>query len=1024
MLRPALLLSAFAVLGAQAADLKIGAHTFTVPDGFEIDVVAGPPLVDRPITVAFDESGALYVADSSGSNDKVQKQLVDKPHRILRLVDRDGDGRFDDRTVFVDRIMFPEGTMWLDGSLYVSAPPQIWKFTDGNADGVAEKQEVWFDGKTLTNCANDLHGPYPGPDGYIYWCKGAFAEQRYQVAGGQQLVTRASHLFRARPDGSGLESVMTGGMDNPVDVVFTPSGERFVSGTFFVHPGGGQRDGILHAVYGGIWGKDHAVLDGHRRTGELMPIMTHLGPAAAAGLELRRAGNWGAEWEGNVFACHFNLRKVSRHVLQKAGATFSTTDSDFVVSDQADFHPTDVVESPDGNMLIVDTGGWYKLCCPTSQLHKPDVLGAIYRVRKKGATPFKDARDFDWPGAKPADLATLLADPRSAARDRAMAALAKAGETAVSPLAAWLNTPRPGASTTPTGARLNAIWTLTRISGESARAAVRFAFADGDPGVRAAACQSAGLWRDSGATEALINHLKHADLQVRRAAAEALGRIGDARAAKPIVEALYGTNDRFLDHSCAFALMELGAIDAARTALATKEPAALRAGLVTLHDLGALQPQELLAQLASPHPETRRIAQRIAGHHPEWSAQLASWVKERVLAAQQADAPSLQTLLGQLAANPAMQELIGELALVADTKAGSRQADLIFGAMRESVVKQLPPSWQRAVVKALAEPGETASAALEAVRPFASRKEFPKEIGEAIERLTNDSSAPPALRLAAFAALPAKGRKVSAEVFSLLMAAVRSGELLRAREAAAQLALVDLSREQLTAIAEYLPQAGAGLVTTLLEVFRGKRDEETDRELLTQLAKLASPPAPIIRSVLSAHPESIRAAAEALLAKGANPAPSARFEELAAALPKGDVRRGHLLFQSPRSACATCHAMAYTGGTLGPDLTKIGSARNERDLLEAIIFPSTSFVRSYEPLLVKTKAGAEHLGIVKKENLNEVILATGPQTETRIPRADVQAMEPAPVSLMPPGYDGIFTPQELADLVAFLKASK
>ena len=34
-------------------------------------------------------------------------------------------------------------------------------------------------------------------------------------------------------------------------------------------------------------------------------------------------------------------------------------------------------------VLIVDTGGWYKLCCPTSQLHKPDVLGAIYRVRRK-----------------------------------------------------------------------------------------------------------------------------------------------------------------------------------------------------------------------------------------------------------------------------------------------------------------------------------------------------------------------------------------------------------------------------------------------------------------------------------------------------------------------------------------------------------------------------------------------------------------------------------------------------------------
>ena len=49
----------------------------------------------------------------------------------------------------------------------------IWKLTDTDDDGVADRREEWFQGKTLTGCANDLHGPYAGPDGYIYWCKGA-----------------------------------------------------------------------------------------------------------------------------------------------------------------------------------------------------------------------------------------------------------------------------------------------------------------------------------------------------------------------------------------------------------------------------------------------------------------------------------------------------------------------------------------------------------------------------------------------------------------------------------------------------------------------------------------------------------------------------------------------------------------------------------------------------------------------------------------------------------------------------------
>ena len=53
---------------------------------------------------------------------------------------------------------------------------------------------------------------------------------------------------------------------------------------------------------------------------------------------------------------------------------------------------------PDGSLLVIDTGGWYKLCCPTSQLWKPDVLGAIYRVRRVDAASVKDPRGLgiDW----------------------------------------------------------------------------------------------------------------------------------------------------------------------------------------------------------------------------------------------------------------------------------------------------------------------------------------------------------------------------------------------------------------------------------------------------------------------------------------------------------------------------------------------------------------------------------------------------------------------------------------------------
>jgi len=88
---------------SHGGEVKLDGRTFTIPDGFSIERIAGPPLVDRPITAAFDDLGRLYVADSSGSNDNVNKQLAEKPHRIVRLEDRDGDGEFDKQTVFADR---------------------------------------------------------------------------------------------------------------------------------------------------------------------------------------------------------------------------------------------------------------------------------------------------------------------------------------------------------------------------------------------------------------------------------------------------------------------------------------------------------------------------------------------------------------------------------------------------------------------------------------------------------------------------------------------------------------------------------------------------------------------------------------------------------------------------------------------------------------------------------------------------------------------------------------------------------
>ena len=150
----------------------------------------------------------------------------------------------------------------------------------------------------------------------------------------------------------------------------------------------------------------------------------------------------------------------------------------------------------------------------------------------------------------------------------------------------------------------------------------------------------------------------------------------------------------------------------------------------------------------------------------------------------------------------------------------------------------------------------------------------------------------------------------------------------------------------------------------------------------------------------------------------------AAFERLLATLPAGDPVRGHAVFAGKTGACTTCHAMAYVGGRVGPDLSHIGAIRTPRDLLEAIVRPSATFVRSYEPSVVITADGRSFQGVVREEPWGIVAVQTSATVVERLPRDSVEAIEPGRVSLMPQGYDTLLSAQELADLVAFLHRAK
>jgi putative membrane-bound dehydrogenase-like protein len=967
---------AFALRPTFAASVRRGEKTFEIPEGFELTEAAGAAMVLRPVSGSFDDEGSLYVTDSSGSNLPPAEQLKNPTHRIRRLRDTNQDGIFDKTEIFVDNVMFPQGCLWHAGSVYVAAPPSIWKFTDTDGDGKADQREEWFKGGTLTGCANDIHGPYRGPDGFIYWTKGAFAEQRHERTGLPPIHDSAAHILRARPDGSGLEIVMTGGMDNPVEVAFTSEGEPLFTSTFIDFSQPGWRDGIGHAVYGGVFGKENQVLeDGRviRTTPDLLHPLVQFGAGAPSGICRVVTAGLGAEFQDNFFASTFNLHKITRHVLTPQGGSYTSRNSDWVTCDSMDFHPTDVFEDADGSLLIVDTGGWYKLCCPTSQLAKPDVLGTIYRLRRRGASGF-------------------VSDAARAAAYRKLAE------------------PPP-------------------MNGDKAWVALKRRALEADP-------KSASELREALRTLLQKPDSEHA-LAKLRVAAEGLGRMKDPAATPLLLEAIdqLGHEDPVLAHSIVFALIEIGDASLLRNALAFPRENIQRAALVALSQLkpSGIQSKDVVGFLSSPDPGIRRTAAWVCSGHSDWGPNLAGHFQKQLSKSEwtPSEADGLASQLAQFAGTPGIADLLG---MTASGKGESPSAaqSIALRAMSKAGLKEVPPTWHAALTQLIQGTNMIlGTEAIDTAERLAAPKSGFAEFKQALLEAGMRSSLPVQSRLNALSAVPGGVDPFAPDVFEFVRSHLSATEPVESRSAAVSiLAAAHLSREQLEALLQNVNQSGPLELPKLLAVYEKSSNEALGIALIETLKTSRSADhlrAEVLKPRLKNYPDVVKQRADGFLASLNTDLEQqkARLETILSEVQgKGDIRKGQAIFNSAKAACYSCHAVGYAGGKLGPDLTRIGEARSEKDLLEAILYPSASFVRSFEPMLVTTRSGEEHSGIVRKDTSDELVLGTGPNLDVRLARSEIADLRPGTVSVMPQGLETQISRQELADLIAFLKNTR
>ncbi|MFT3702099.1 MAG: HEAT repeat domain-containing protein [Agriterribacter sp.] len=992
-----------------------------VPEGYTIEKVAGADLLSYPMFASFDNNGRLFVFESSGKTTSTEDVLENPTFVVRVLEDVDGDGVFDKSKIFADKITFPKGGVFYQGSLYVAAPPNLIRFTDTDGDGVADKRDIILSGWTFHHNGATLGGPFMGADGWLY-ITDARRGFNIKTKEGDSLKGKGARIWRCRPDGTGLESMAGGGFDNSVEIAFMPSGETLGTMTYFTDPQGGFRDAIMHWVEGGVYPKPQEVIeeDHLKLTGDLMPVMTKLARVSHAGLMRYRGNVFGDSVNGNLFSAQFNTGRIMRHIITPDGATFHTTDEPFLQSDSLDIHLTDVLEDADGSLLVVNTGGWFIAGCPLSVVAKTNVLGGIYRIKKTGAPVTADpwGKKIDFTHAPPQQLVTYMMDERHAVRDHAIEAIVLKGDSAVEALKKSLSLFKDEEK------RAAAVFALYRIQTAAAKEAVRNAMNDESAIVRTAAVRAAGLAKDKAALDKLMELVQKDKAPVRRQAATALGQIADEKAVPALLLAAADAGDRFVEHAIIYSLITLKKsqplMDVLNDASANKRKAALIA--LDQMDGAPLQKDQLAAFLNSNDTLLRNAGIWVAMHHTNWSDIVVSFISKQFSNADSSgnQLASIRALMETFCSKADLQHFIGNQ--LSNTSTPVAKKIFLMSVIAHSDVREIPQDWIKPLGNILKSTDEQLR--LQVMSLIESKRM--EAMNGVLNQIIQDPKTPVSFQLKAFGARLRSEKELSDKEFNTLQKYLDSSYEAPVRQAAVRLlSRAELNDTQLATLAKVqIPKADVFLLPGLVQTFKGNKTEAVGQALVTALGnasdRLGNLSLPDLQELIKTFPQTVQVSAEPLLKtlQAQQAARLSQLQQLEASLKRGDVSEGRQLFFG-KATCFTCHAVESQGGVFGPDLTNIGEIRSKHDLLEAIVYPSASFAREHETSRIVTKTGT-YTGIITEQLPDGVTIATGPGTKLSIARVEISSIEPQNVSMMPPGLDKILNERELANLLAYL----
>lgn len=932
-----------------------------LPKGFRAEVFAAEPDLHQPVAMAVDAAGRVWVAEAYSYPQR--RPDGEGKDRVLVFTDRDGDGRSDERTVFLEGLNLVSGLAVGFGGVFLGQAPHLLFVPDRDGDLRPDgPAEVLLDGWHWEDTHETLNTFRWGPDGWLYGCHGVFTHSRVGRPGtaDHDRVPLDAAVWRLHPQHHTFE-VFAHGTSNPWGIDFDQHGQAFITACVIPH--------LYHVIQGGVY---------HRQSGrhfnpfvyrDLTTIADHRhwegknahagngtsdaagGGHAHSGALLYRGGRWPRQYDGALLMGNLHGHRLNVDLLARAGSGFvGSHGPDFLLAHDESFVGIALAHAHDGNVYLLD---WYDAqTCHHSKIEQWDRSnGRLYKlVYGDAVAPPRDL------GALPdAELVPLLFAANEYLATTARRLLQERRAIAIAPaLRAELERTDVDAAH-----RLQALWALHGTGAFDDDALLPLC-ADRDESVRAFAIQF--LLEDrrlpAGALPTLANlaatdpsprvrlylaaALQRLPLGDRWQLATALAQRGED-AADPnlpkmvwfgIEPALPLDPERALAFARTAALPDLGTFTVRRLVEAGGE--ALEAVLAAI----AKAPDATVAGpwlAAAAHALQRHATMPMPASWPALAAAITKF-----------DDPGcrdamvwLGAAFGDPTSRPALHAMLGDRSL--ERARRERALDLVLRS---------PTAADRDVVLALIDDPALAERALRGLGRFAD-----PTLGDAL--------------LAQWSRLPAERRPAAASALA----------------------------------------SRASWATALLEAVGRNQVERTllDAPLRQQLLQLGD-------AVVDARLAQVWGHASAASQTTQQQIEQWQQRLRTADLGPADLPHGRAVFQR---TCGACHVLYGQGQPFGPDLT--GSNRKDLHyLLDNMLDPGREVARDYQLTVVKLRSGGVLSGLLSDETESAVTVRTQVHAQV-VARADIASIEPQRVSLMPSGQLDGLTLRQVRDLLAYLR---